>query len=260
MSSPVKQFYEFGPYLLDASERVLLRGEETVRLTPKEFDTLLALLRGGGRVIRKEELLKEIWPDTFVGEATLAQNVFTLRKALGEAEGGKPYIETVPRRGYRFAAKVRERREEETTGGMDASTDESHAFVNVETASRRLLDADARRVEMADDNAVEDSSVVAESAASNGHAALAPPVSTLDAPTAPLSSTSAALSSTSEARARSLHEAADHPVRAAILISVAAVLAVAAVVYFVLRLSVRPETEADRRAHAFQSMKVQRLP
>src|SRR5438067_6348843 len=131
MSSPVKQFYEFGPYLLDASERVLLRGEETVHLTPKEFDTLLALVRGGGRVIRKEELLKEIWPDTFVGEATLAQNVFTLRKALGEAEGGKPYVETVPRRGYRFAAKVRERREEETTSsGGEASTDESRAAFN----------------------------------------------------------------------------------------------------------------------------------
>src|SRR2546423_2051500 len=214
MSSPVKQFYEFGPYLLDASERVLLRGEETVHLTPKEFDTLLALVRGGGRVMSKEELLKEIWPDTFVGEATLAQNVFTLRKALGEAEGGKPYVETVPRRGYRFAAKVRERREEEMTGGTDESTDESHAVVNVETASRnqtasqnqeaadrsleaagrRLHDATEHRVETADDNVCEDSSLVARdgveqperrgvaaSAASNGHAANVAPVSKLDA-------------------------------------------------------------------------------
>src|SRR5687768_14950122 len=67
----------------------------------------------------KEELLKEIWPDTFVGEATLAQNVFTLRRALGEAEGGRPFIETAPRRGYRFAARVNERREAETTAATD---------------------------------------------------------------------------------------------------------------------------------------------
>src|SRR5919199_6299806 len=108
MSSPSRHFYEFGPFVLDASERRLLRGEETVRLTPKEFETLHALVRGGGRVMPKEELLKEIWPDTFVEEATLAQNVFTLRKALAKYDGGgQQYVETVPRRGYRFAAKVR---------------------------------------------------------------------------------------------------------------------------------------------------------
>src|ERR671920_1132564 len=108
MASPFRQLYEFGPYRLDASERQLWRGAEPVRLTPKELDTLSALVRGAGRLMSKEELLREIWPDTFVGEATLAQNVFTLRRALGEAEGGKSYIETVPRRGYRFAAAVRE--------------------------------------------------------------------------------------------------------------------------------------------------------
>ena len=89
MGSAAGNFYEFGPYMLDARERVLMREGEIVHLTPKEFETLLALLRGGGRVMSKEELLKEIWHDTFVSEATLAQNVFTLRKALGEAEGGK---------------------------------------------------------------------------------------------------------------------------------------------------------------------------
>src|ERR687889_678134 len=117
MASPFRHLYEFGPYRLDASERLLRRGAETVRLTPKEFDTLLALVRGAGRVMSKEELLKEIWPDTFVGEATLAQNVFTLRRALGEAEGGRPFIETVPRRGYRLAVKVTERREDDGAAG-----------------------------------------------------------------------------------------------------------------------------------------------
>src|SRR5215218_9167114 len=108
MASPFRQLYEFGPYRLDASGRQLWRGAEAVHLTPKELDTLSALVRGAGRLMSKEELLKEIWPDTFVGEATLAQNVFTLRRALGEAEGGKSYIQTAPRRGYRFAAPVRE--------------------------------------------------------------------------------------------------------------------------------------------------------
>ncbi|MDT7809895.1 MAG: hypothetical protein QOJ70_3708 [Acidobacteriota bacterium] len=106
MTSPAKHLYEFGPYSLDSAERVLMREGEPVHLTPKEFETLLALVRGAGRVMSKEELLKEIWPDTFVGEATLAQNVFTLRKALGEAKGGKPYVETVPRRGYRFSVET----------------------------------------------------------------------------------------------------------------------------------------------------------
>src|SRR5437763_12746732 len=112
MSSPFRHFYEFGPFRLDAEERQLLRGDETVRLTPKESETLLALVRGGGRVMSKEELLKEIWPDTFVEEATLAQNIFTLRKALAKWGGGQQYIETVPRRGYKFVAKIRERHEE----------------------------------------------------------------------------------------------------------------------------------------------------
>src|SRR5215204_5609048 len=127
MSSSFKQFFEFEPFVLDVSERVLLRRGEPVHLTPKEFETLLALVRGAGRVIRKEELLKEIWPDTFVGEATLAQNVFTLRRALGEAEGGRPFIETVPRRGYRFAVKVTERREA-VAPDRTPEQDDAHAF------------------------------------------------------------------------------------------------------------------------------------
>src|SRR5215212_4350270 len=118
MASPFRQLYECGPYRLDASERQLWRGAEAVHLTPKELDTLSALVRGAGGLRSKEELLKEIWPDTFVGEATLAQNVFTLRRALGEAEGGKSYIETVPRRGYRFSAPVREVAEGGGAGGM----------------------------------------------------------------------------------------------------------------------------------------------
>ena len=109
MASQVKQLFEFGPFRLDTGERVLLRAGALVPLTPKALDTLIALVRHGGHVLEKEELLKAVWPDTFVEEATLAQNVFTLRKALGNGQAdGQRYIETIPRRGYRFIAPVRE--------------------------------------------------------------------------------------------------------------------------------------------------------
>jgi Tol biopolymer transport system component/DNA-binding winged helix-turn-helix (wHTH) protein len=101
-------FYEFGAFRLDAAEKSLWRSTELIALTPKAFDTLLVLVRHQGRVVEKETLLSEVWPDTFVEEATLAQNVFTLRKALGADENGSQFIETIPRRGYRFAAPVRE--------------------------------------------------------------------------------------------------------------------------------------------------------
>lgn len=99
--------YEFGPYSLDAAERTLRRGREIVPLTLKAFETLLELVKNSGRVIEKGELLNAVWNDSFVEEATLAQNIFTLRKMLGKADNGRSYIETVQRRGYRFIAPVR---------------------------------------------------------------------------------------------------------------------------------------------------------
>jgi TolB-like protein/DNA-binding winged helix-turn-helix (wHTH) protein/Tfp pilus assembly protein PilF len=78
-----------------------------VSLTPKAFDTLLELLENSGHILEKDELLKRVWPDTFVEEGTLVQNISTLRKVLGEAPDGSAYIETIPRRGYRFAGVVR---------------------------------------------------------------------------------------------------------------------------------------------------------
>jgi eukaryotic-like serine/threonine-protein kinase len=100
--------YVFDSYRVDAEERQLLRGEEHVHLTPKEFETLLVLVRNRGRVLTKDELLKEIWPDTFVEEANLANNISVLREALGGGGKENPYIKTVARRGYRFVAPVRE--------------------------------------------------------------------------------------------------------------------------------------------------------
>jgi len=107
MSLIEKEIYEFGPYLLDAVERVLQRDGSPVSLTPKAFDTLLFLVRNPGRALTKDELLQEIWPNTFVEEVNLAVNISTLRKAMSDSNGGREYIETVPRRGYRFVAEVK---------------------------------------------------------------------------------------------------------------------------------------------------------
>lgn len=101
-----QHFYDFGPFRLDVDQRVLLRDAEPVALAPKVFDTLLVLVRNKGRIIEKEELMKALWPDSFVEESNLPQNIFTLRKALGEKEDGERFIETIPRRGYRFIAPV----------------------------------------------------------------------------------------------------------------------------------------------------------
>ena len=100
--------FEFGPYRLEPSTRRLLRGGAPVALTPKAFDTLLALVERRDRVVEKAELMKLVWPDSFVEEANLSQTIFVLRKTLGDAPDGRPYIDTVPRRGYRFGADVSE--------------------------------------------------------------------------------------------------------------------------------------------------------
>jgi Tol biopolymer transport system component/DNA-binding winged helix-turn-helix (wHTH) protein len=99
------RLYEFGPFCLDPSERKLLRGNEIVALTPKAFDTLLLLVRNSGHLLEKDDLLTMLWPDSFVEEGSLSNNIFLLRKALGEDPS---YIETVPRRGYRFVGAVRQ--------------------------------------------------------------------------------------------------------------------------------------------------------
>ncbi|HKQ73648.1 MAG TPA: winged helix-turn-helix domain-containing protein [Blastocatellia bacterium] len=107
MGLQTKHIYEFGPFRLDAAEHLLLRDGEAVPLTPKAFDLLLALVERHGHLLEKDELLKKVWPDTFVEEANLASNISQLRKALGDGENGHRYIETAPKRGYRFVANVK---------------------------------------------------------------------------------------------------------------------------------------------------------
>jgi DNA-binding winged helix-turn-helix (wHTH) protein/tetratricopeptide (TPR) repeat protein len=99
--------YEFGPFQVDPDRQLLLCGSESVPITPKAFEMLLILLRHNREVVTKDELMKALWPDSFVEETNLSQNIFRLRKALGDAPGDQRYIVTIPGRGYRFTAQVR---------------------------------------------------------------------------------------------------------------------------------------------------------
>ena len=121
------EVFEFGPYRLDAAERSLQRRGQPVTLTPKALDVLSVLVRNAGAVVEKDRLLEAVWPNTFVEEGILAVNVATLRKALQDGDGHS-YIETVPRRGYRFVAEVRR---PETPGRFPANKSRRSAVVAI---------------------------------------------------------------------------------------------------------------------------------
>lgn len=112
MRRQAKELYEFGPFRIDVSERLLSREGQNVPLTPKAFDTLLVLVENRGHLLEKDELMQKLWPNTFVEEANLTNNISQLRKALGEDASGHRYIETVPKRGYRFGASVKRSQKE----------------------------------------------------------------------------------------------------------------------------------------------------
>jgi Tol biopolymer transport system component/DNA-binding winged helix-turn-helix (wHTH) protein len=105
---PTTHFYAFDSFIVDAGKSVLLREGQSVPLTPKAFEILLVLVRNPGRVLKKEELLEEVWPDAFVDENNLPRNISSLRKALGEGPAEHKYIVTLPGQGYRFVAEVRQ--------------------------------------------------------------------------------------------------------------------------------------------------------
>ena len=100
------RFYDFGPFRIDINRRILLRHGERVPLTVKAFDTLLALIERRGRVVEKDDLMEQLWPNTAVQESNLSQQIFTLRRVLGESADDPQFIATVPRRGYRFVGAV----------------------------------------------------------------------------------------------------------------------------------------------------------
>src|SRR5262245_50198104 len=128
MNQPAKLFYEFGPFRLDTAERLLLRNGEEVSLTPKVFDLLLVLVENGGHILEKDELMKAVWPDAVVEETNLTRNISTLRRALGEGQDTRKYIETIPWRGYRFVASVREIANNNTETAM--ATPSSQSILN----------------------------------------------------------------------------------------------------------------------------------
>ncbi|HEY0729621.1 MAG TPA: DPP IV N-terminal domain-containing protein, partial [Pyrinomonadaceae bacterium] len=136
MSSQDNHLYEFGPYVVDARSRILLKDGVTVRLTPKAFDTLLVLVQHASQVVEKEQLLKEVWPDIFVEEGSLSHNIHGLRKALGDDSAEPRYIETIPKRGYRFVAPVKVSQAEPAQIGFsgledDAVVIEKHTYARV---------------------------------------------------------------------------------------------------------------------------------
>lgn len=136
MDKPQTLIYEFGNFRLDAAKRLLLNGVGVVvPLMPKAYDTLLYLVEHNGKVIEKDELLREIWTDTIVEENNLTQNISILRRVLGEKPGEHRFIVTVPGRGYKFVAEVREKAESPTSaGGLNAAAD----YPPKDTAERTL--------------------------------------------------------------------------------------------------------------------------
>src|SRR5918996_5550115 len=127
---PATRTYSFGAFRVDAGERLFFKGDREIPLTPKVFDTLLALLENSSHVLTKKELMQLVWPDSFVEENNLAQNISILRKALGESKEGEHYIQTVPKRGYRFVADV-------TTSGGDEET----VIVHERTRARIVVES-----------------------------------------------------------------------------------------------------------------------
>jgi Tol biopolymer transport system component/DNA-binding winged helix-turn-helix (wHTH) protein len=109
----MKLLYKFGRFSIDKQNRFLFKDDKPVQLKPKVFDTLLVLVEGKGNVLTKDDMMEKVWAETAVEENNLQQNISTLRKVLGEAENGEQYIETIPRRGYRFVATVEEIDEDE---------------------------------------------------------------------------------------------------------------------------------------------------
>lgn len=125
-----KTIYEFGGFRLDREARILLQSGRIVPVTPKAIEILLALVERPGQVVAKDDLIKAVWPDTFVEESNLTSNISILRKQLGVYQGGE-YIETIPKRGYRFIATVTQIGDEAKNG---AATSEQKR-----TSSRRVV-------------------------------------------------------------------------------------------------------------------------
>jgi Tol biopolymer transport system component/DNA-binding winged helix-turn-helix (wHTH) protein len=136
MSQSSSKLYEFGAFRLDPAERVLWHGEEMIVLPSKVFDTLWILVKEEGRVVSKSELMDAIWADAFVEESNVSQNIYTLRRTLGVDEKGRQFIETIPRRGYRFAIPVKLLEEASNNGADDSQTVAAAQAAPLSTSAR----------------------------------------------------------------------------------------------------------------------------
>lgn len=141
MPQQIKHLYEFGKFRLDPQRRLLLRGEEPLALTPKAIETLIVLVQNRQRVVSKDELMKVLWPDSFVEESNLSQNIFLLRKALGDSTQERRYILTVPGRGYQFTETVKEVGQQEEQESLVVAT-HTRSQITVE----RVVPATGRRL------------------------------------------------------------------------------------------------------------------
>jgi len=154
MPKQPRYLYEFGPFRLDPGERMLTRGDLKLALTPKAFDTLLALVENNRHVVTKEELMNRVWPDIYVEETNLAQHISMLRKVLGERPGGGQYIETVPKRGYRFAVPVSKFRREPSEFKTSVQGQTSGASGKKKDIRRRGFDTAISAEEQAGDDRI----------------------------------------------------------------------------------------------------------
>ncbi len=139
MSLQTKQFYEFADFRLDLSEKVLLQNGKPVSLTPKVFDTLQILIENAGRLLEKDFLMKKLWQDRFVEESNLTFNIKMLRKALGDNAANPQFIETVPKRGYRFIGEVKEVSNEADNEQSESLSNESSQTADKSPKSRKFL-------------------------------------------------------------------------------------------------------------------------
>jgi len=153
MGKQIKNIYEFGPFCLNPSEHTLLREGRPIPIRPKMFDILLVLIENHGHLVDKEQLMSSVWTEQFVEEGNLNKNISMLRRVLGEGDNGQKFIETVPKRGFRFVADVRQLNdfdERDLVRGAPASTqvvsaeDESSSFEKAHDPESALPAAQVR--------------------------------------------------------------------------------------------------------------------
>ena len=141
-----RYFYEFGPFRLDPEEKLLLREGERIPLTLKAFETLLVLVERHGHIVEKAELMQRVWPDSVVEENNLTQSVSAIRKALGGNGHAQGFIETLPRRGYRFVGEVRERTGEAIARAATAAEQASAAPMSASALQASRISRAVRRL------------------------------------------------------------------------------------------------------------------